>query len=99
MPCIIRLLGALGRLLGPAAAPAASPRTAIAAMKGRQAAEWRRSIVDLNLVGSYYDDPANPPIWIEGNKLTPAAAELLEALTRADEDGLDPEDYLTRAIL
>ena len=36
---------------------------------------------------------------MQGGKLAPAAAELLEALTRADEDGLDPDDYLTLQLL
>ena len=43
-----------------------------------------------------------PPTRRSGSKnsgLTPAAAELLAALSAADEDGLDPDDYLTRAIL
>jgi L,D-transpeptidase YcbB len=100
MAFISRLIAALVLLVAVAGgASDASPRSAISALKGRQALEWRRSVVDLNLVGSYYDDPANPPIWVEGYKLTVAAAELLEALTRAQEDGLDPDDYLTRVIL
>jgi murein L,D-transpeptidase YcbB/YkuD len=77
----------------------ASTESAIAALKGRQAAEWRRIVIDLELVSSYYDDPANSPIWVADGALTPAAAELLAALTAADEDGLDPDDYLTRAIM
>ena len=95
----VRLLGALALLIIATFAVHASPETAIAAWKGRQATEWRRTIIDLELVNGYYDDPANAPIWVRNGKLTSAAAELLEALTRADEDGLDPEDYLTRAIL
>jgi len=99
MTLTARLLGAILLLAAATPAVSASPRSTITAMRGQQATEWHRSIVDLNLVDSYYGDPANPPIWIEGNKLAPAAAELLEALTRADEDGLDPDDYLTREIL
>ena len=99
MTLMVRLAGVLVLLLGAPAVADASPRTAITAMKGREATEWRRSTIDLTLASSYYDDPANPPIWVAGGKLTAAAAELLEALTRADEDGLDPDDYLTDAIL
>ena len=68
-------------------------------MKGRQVAEWRRTVIDLGLVGSYYDDPANQPIWVNNGGPTPAAAELLEALSRADEDGLDTNDYLSGPII
>jgi murein L,D-transpeptidase YcbB/YkuD len=99
MAWIMRVFAALALLFSAVSAVHATPETAIAAMKGRQAAEWRRTIIDLNLVSSYYDDPANGPIWVVNGRLTPAAAELLESLTRADEDGLDPDDYLTRAIL
>lgn len=99
MTVFVRLLGVLALVLGAAGAAHASTETAIAALKGRQAAEWRRTVIDIDLVSGYYDDPANPPIWVRGGRLTAAAAELLEALTRADEDGLDPDDYLTRAIL
>src|SRR5262245_17650573 len=99
MQTIVRLLGALALLFGTATVVHASAEASISALRGRQATEWRRTTIDLTLVSSYYDDPANPPIWVKSGKPTPAAAELLESLTRADEDGLDPDDYLTRALL
>ena len=90
MALIVRFACALALTLCAAGAIARfSAQAAISAMKGRQAAEWRRTVIDLNLVGSYYDDPANQPIWVKDGSPTPAAAELLEALSRADEDGLD----------
>jgi murein L,D-transpeptidase YcbB/YkuD len=99
MALFVRLFGALALLVAMAGNAGASTESAIAALTGRQATEWRRTVIDLELVSSYYDDPANPPIWVANGALTPAAAELLAALTAADEDGLDPEDYLTRAIM
>ena len=76
----------------------ASPRDVISSMKGRQAAEWRRTVIDLNLVGAYYDDPANSPIWVSGGQPTQAARELYDAIGRAAEDGLEEGDYLPRAL-
>ena len=99
MVLIVRFACAFALALCAAGAVNASPQAAISAMKGRQAAEWRRTVIDLNLVGSYYDDPANQPIWVKNGGPTPAAAELLEALSRAGEDGLDTNDYLSGPII
>src|SRR5262245_37070456 len=99
MAFFVRLLGALALLVATSGLAQASTESAIAALEDREATEWRRTIIDIELVSSYYDDPANPPIWVANGALTPAAAELLAALSAADEDGLDPEDYLTRAIM
>ena len=66
MALIVRLAWRAGAAACARRAPSTPRReTAIAAMKGRQATEWRRTVIDLNLVGSYYDDPANQPIWVE----------------------------------
>ena len=96
---IVRFACALALMICAASAVDASPRDAISAMKGRQVAEWRRTVIDLGVVGSYYDDPANQPIWVNNGSPTAAAAELLEALSRADEDGLDTNDYLSDPII
>ena len=58
MTKLVRLLAVLALMLCGITAVRASTETVIATMKGRQATQWRRTIVDLNLVGSYYDDPA-----------------------------------------
>ena len=99
MTKLVRLLAALALMLCGITAARASTETVIATMKGRQATQWRRTIVDLNLVGSYYDDPANAPIWVDGGKPTAASSELLEAISRADEDGLVVDDYLSGPIV
>ena len=99
MTKLVRLLAVLALMLCGITAARASTETVIATMKGRQATQWRRTIVDLNLVGSYYDDPANAPIWVDGGKPTAAASELLEAISRADEDGLVVDDYLSGPIV
>ena len=99
MVLIVRFACALALMICAASAVDASPRDAISAMKGRQVAEWRRTVIDLGVVGSYYDDPANQPIWVNNGSPTAAAAELLEALSRADEDGLDTNDYLSDPII
>lgn len=37
--------------------------------------------------------PTYAPVWIRNGRPTPAALELIEALKKADLEGLDPEDY------
>jgi L,D-transpeptidase YcbB len=96
------LRGALMALLlcfGVSAPAAASPHSAIAAMRGQQATEWRGVVVDLNLVGPYYAKPANGLIWVRNGRPSQAAADLVEAIGLASEDGLDPADYLTALVL
>lgn len=91
-------LAVLGGMAFAAIAAEASPHDVISSMNGRQATEWRRTVVDLNLVGAYYEDPANGLIWIADGQPTQAARDLYEALGRAGEDGLDEGDYLPRAL-
>ena len=76
----------------------AGPMDVIAELASRQALEWRRMIVDLNLVGPYYRSDTASPIWIENGRMTERAAALLDALNRAAEDGLEGSDYLPRPL-
>lgn len=78
-------------------APAA-PMDIIAGLADHQAIEWRRMVIDLNLVGPYYRSDAASPIWIEDGRMTGHAAALLDAIGRADEDGLEGTDYLPRSL-
>lgn len=98
MPMIRRAAAGLLLSLLAASPLHAAPETVISGMKGRQAAEWRRIVVDLNLVGAYYEDPANRPVWIENGKPSQAAKDLYAAIGRASEDGLDEADYMPRVL-
>jgi murein L,D-transpeptidase YcbB/YkuD len=96
------LRGALLALLlcfGVFSAAIASPQAAIAAMRGQQATEWQGTVVDLNLVGLYYANPANGMIWVSNGRPTKAAADLIKAIGLASEDGLDEADYVTTALM
>jgi len=64
----------------------AAPRDIITRMKGQQATQWRRTVIDLNLVGEYYADPANAPLWVKNGKPTQAAKDLYDALGAAAAD-------------
>ncbi len=76
----------------------AAPMDVIAGLGDRQAVEWRRMVIDLNLVGPYYRRDAASPIWIEDGRMSPRAAALLDAFGRAFEDGLEGSDYLPRPL-
>ncbi len=46
----------------------------------------------------FYDKRAFQPVWTTPQGLTPKAYELLDLFSRADEDGLEPRDYLPPAM-
>lgn len=51
-------------------------------------------------VARFYDSPSrwSQPAWVSGTGLTPQAHSLLDALTGADQEGLDEAKYLTPAL-
>lgn len=63
-------------------------------LRDRQAIEWRGLVVDLNVLNSYYSDDGATPLWVNGTRPSPLASDLFDALSRAQEDGLDGGDYL-----
>ena len=98
MTILRRVLSALLVVAGLSLPAAASPQDAIAAMRGQKATQWQGIVVDLNLVGAYYDDPANGLIWVQDGHPTQAANDLFEAIKLAREDGLNEDDYATTAL-
>lgn len=96
----IRLASLFLALIGLAAPAHSSPHDVIAdlAAQQAQAIEWRGVTIDLNKVLDFYSQPDSGTIFIEGTKLSPAGAELVVALGKAREDGLEPKDYIELAF-
>ncbi|MEM0899520.1 MAG: L,D-transpeptidase family protein [Pseudomonadota bacterium] len=69
-----------------------------AALDGRQAIEWRGIVVDLNTLNDFYLTPNARSLWVDGTQLTALAGDLFDALSRAEEDGLESADYLPLAL-
>ncbi len=78
----------------------ASPHDVILSLdqEGAQAIEWRGVTIDLNKLLPYYTKPDAGSIFIEGTKLSTTGAELVVALGRSSEDGLDSKDYIELAF-
>jgi L,D-transpeptidase YcbB len=87
-------------LFGTLARADASPHDVILGLErdGAQAIEWRDVTIDLNKLLPYYVKPDAGSIFIEGNKLSTTGAELVVALGRSSEDGLDSKDYIELAF-
>lgn len=81
------------------AAPAsAAPDDAIATMAGKQVADWRQLVIDIDPLSGAYADGFDAAVWVEDGNPSIRAAELIDAITRASEDGLEAVDYLPRAL-
>ena len=91
-----RLTSVLWAILLVAFPAKASPQDVIAdlAAQEAQAIEWRGVTIDLNKLLDFYARPETGTIFINGTKLSPAGAELVVALGKAREDGLEPKDYI-----
>ncbi len=77
---------------------AALQRSDLGALAGRQAMEWRGIVVDLNAVMAYYSDPSAQILWVERGRVSARGQDLLRAIDRAGEDGLEGRDYLPLAL-
>ena len=55
--------------------------------------------LDVALLGRIYGPADFAPLWVGGAKAAAKAAAIVDRLKRADEDGLDPNDYGVSAIL
>lgn len=84
-------------LIGTIAA-SASPSAIVQSLSQSQAMTWRNQVVDLNHISDYYRD-GNGLLFIQGRKRTALADDLLRDIRRAYNDGLEPEDYLSRELL
>ncbi len=68
------------------------------AAEDAQAIEWRGVTVDLNKLMPYYVSSGAQTVFIEGNHLSPAGAELVAVLSNSRLDGLDSSDYVANAF-
>jgi murein L,D-transpeptidase YcbB/YkuD len=58
--------------------------------------ELRVSAKDRAALSAYYAQAERPLLWAQDGAWTPAAHAAMERLKAADEDGLDPADYVLR---
>ncbi len=58
--------------------------------------ELRVSAKDREALAAYYAQAERPLVWSQDGAWTPAAQAAMERLKAADEDGLDPADYVLR---
>lgn len=75
---------------------AANPAAAFDRVFGdAQATRFDGALVDLNVASAYYQNEDKPDIWIENGRPSVRARELVEAVEKVADDGLNPSDYLT----
>lgn len=65
---------------------------------GVQAIEWRDVTIDLNKLLPFYTRADASTIFMDGSKLSKTGADLVVALGRSAEDGLDSKDYIELAF-
>ncbi|MBB3021426.1 murein L,D-transpeptidase YcbB/YkuD [Microvirga lupini] len=58
--------------------------------------ELRVGAKDREALAAYYAQAERPLVWSQDGAWTPAAQAAMERLKAADEDGLDPTDYVLR---
>lgn len=63
-----------------------------------QALNWRGAVVDLNPTANFYAKDTGGPVWTVSGRPGPRAAELVDAIDRAEADGLSPDDYLSDSL-
>jgi len=63
-------------------------------MRG-DAIKWNGTVIDLDPLKKYYRGRLGKGIWTGRKGLSKKGMELLSVLERADEDGLEPRDYLS----
>ena len=87
-------------MLAPAGTVATQESSPIAAVLRRPpAAATRPGFEDsLAAVSRFYDKRGYQPVWTATSDLNPSAERVMRALARADEDGLNPEDYLQSTL-
>ncbi len=75
----------------------AASQDVVATLAEKPVADWRQVVVDTDLLDSYYSE-GGAPIWTKNGKPTKRAVELIDAIGKSAEDGLDAVDYLPRAL-
>lgn len=70
---------------------------AVATLANRQVADWRQLVVDNDLLNSYYAE-GGTPVWVENGNPSSRAGDLIAAISKAYEDGLDASDYLPSTL-
>lgn len=94
----MRLLSILLVLLSVATPTTAAPDDAIATMSGKQVADWRQIVINTEPLSGVYANGIGAAVWIEDGSPSVRAVELIDAIARAGEDGLEAADYLPRSL-
>lgn len=86
--------------LAPAGPVATQPQPPIAdALRRPPPAAARPGLEDaLPAVTRFYERRGYQPVWTGPSELNPSGESVVRALARADEDGLNPDDYLPTAL-
>lgn len=90
----MRVLTLLLALVLAGTSAAASPEDIIPTLAAKQVSDWRQAVVDTDILGGYYTDHGGQSLWIENGQPSVRAVELVDAIKRAAEDGLEASDYL-----
>ena len=61
---------------------------------GHQAIKWQGTVVNVEPLAGFYKRRLLNGIWTAGKGLTPQGKELVQVLSEAGADGLEPSDYL-----
>ena len=75
----------------------AASQGAVATLAEKPVADWRQLVIDTDLLGNYYVENG-APVWTENGGPSKRATELIDAIGKSAEDGLDAVDYLPRAL-
>lgn len=86
--------------LSPAGPVSTQTQSPIAAALHRPpAAAARPGLEDaLPAVSRFYEKRGYQPLWTGASQLNPSGENVMRTLARADEDGLNPEDYVPAAL-
>src|SRR5262245_35592463 len=94
---IVAMILAALALPGPVRSQTPSPIEA--ALRRPPAASARTGLEDaLPAVSGFYASRGYQPVWSGPTGLNSSGASVMRALARADEDGLNPEDYVPKAL-
>ena len=95
--CIAALIVAALGSAGPARTQTPSPIET--ALRRPPAAAARTGLEDaLPSVNGFYTARGYQPVWTGPAGLSPSGESVMRALARADQDGLNPEDYAPKAL-
>ncbi len=89
----IALAGALGMQLAPPEGAVPGRIAAIVAAAENPQLRWPRFPDQRTILERIYGPRGYAPLWLDAGRPTPQARDAIEAIGRADAQGLDPADY------